>query len=175
MLTQVFNLTGQDYSFTSVDIDLRHYFFIDKQYVIALRGVGGKIMGGEKEYFKYYIGGFNTLRGHPFVEYGGSNVFLFNAEFRFTFIESINMGWPLFLKIGNIGGVLFVDAGSAWDNSYTFFNNETDQFEDFKMDMGFGFRLTVYPIVILKLDYAWPYYYGEFGEKEILFSLGYEF
>ena len=175
MLTQVFNLTGQDYSFTSIDIDLRHYFFIDKQYVIALRGVGGKIMGSEKEYFKYYIGGFNTLRGHPFVEYGGSNVFLFNAEFRFTFIESINMGWPLFLKIGNIGGVLFVDAGSAWDNSYTFFNNETDQFEDFKMDMGFGFRLTVYPIVILKLDYAWPYYYGEFGEKEILFSLGYEF
>lgn len=175
MFTQVVNVTGQDYSFSSVDVDVRHYLFLDKQYVLAFRVIGGKIIGEKKEYFKYYIGGFNSLRGHPFIEYGGTNVFLLNAEFRFTFIESIRMGWPLFLKIGNIGGVLFVDAGSAWDNTYTLMNKETGEFQDFKMDIGFGFRLTLYPIVVLKLDYAWPYYYSRFGHKEIVFSLGYEF
>lgn len=175
MYTQIFDMTGQDFSFSSVDIDFRRYFFLDKQYVFAFRGIGGRIFGEHNEYFKYYIGGFNTLRGHPFVEYGGTNVALFNAEFRFTFIESVRMGWPLFLRFGNIGGVLFVDAGSAWDDSYTFMNRETNAFEDFKMSMGFGFRLTLFPVVILKLDYAWPFYYSYFGRNEIVFSLGYQF
>ncbi|MDY6935723.1 MAG: BamA/TamA family outer membrane protein [Spirochaetota bacterium] len=172
---QSFNLTGQDKRFTSMDIDLRRYFLLKKRYVLALRGSGGRIFGRDREYFKYYIGGYNTLRGHPFFEYSGENVFLFSAEFRFTLIEGIKFGWPLFFRMGGIGGVLFADCGSAWDEHFRFINTETKEFDDFKADLGFGFRLMLYPIVILKLDYAWPYYYEYFGDKEIIFSLGFEY
>ncbi len=172
---QSFNLTGQDFVFTTATLDLRKYFLLSKKYVIALRGSGGKIFGRDSEYFKFYIGGFNSLRGHPFLEYGGENFFLCNADFRFIFIEGIKMGWPLFFRMGAIGGVLFTDFGSAWDNHYTFIDSTTGRFADFKSDVGFGFRLTLYPLIILKLDYAWPYYYKSFGDREISFSLGFEY
>ncbi len=169
------DLTGQDFNFSSIDCDIRRYFFLSKKYVFAFRGAGGKIYGRDREFFKYYIGGYSTLRGHPFLEYGGENMFIFNGEFRFTFIEGIKFGWPLFFRLGNIGGVLFTDMGSAWDTQYRFRDKETGEFSDFKADIGFGFRMTLYPIVILKLDYAWPWYYTSFGDRRVVFSLGYEF
>ncbi len=172
---QAFNLTGQDFQFTAANIDMRKYFFFFKRYVFALRGSGGKVFGPDSDSFNYYLGGFNTLRGHPFLEYHGGNYFLGSFEFRFIFIEGIKMGWPLFFRVGGIGGVLFTDVGSAWDRDYIFFNKRTDRFEDFKTDIGFGFRLTLYPILILKLDYAWAYYYTFFGDRHITFSLGFEY
>ena len=174
-IERAFDLTGQDFRFTSVSLDLRRYFLVKKKYVFAFRGAGGKTFGPDSENFRYYLGGFSTLRGHPFLEYGGNNFFMGNAEFRFIFIEGIKMGWPLFFRIGGIGGALFTDFGSAWDGPYRFMDKETGEFDDFKMDMGFGFRLTLYPIIILKLDYAWPYYYKSFGERQVTFSLGFEF
>lgn len=172
---QSFNLTGQDYEFTTLNVDMRKYFLISKKYVFAFRGAAGRIFGADSGNFRYYLGGFNTLRGHPFQEYGGNNYFMGNIEFRFIFIEGIKMGWPLFFRIGGIGGVLFTDFGSAWDEEYRFFNSGNGEFQDFKMDMGFGFRLTLYPLIILKLDYAWPYYYKSFGDRQITFSLGFEY
>ncbi len=172
---QSFNLTGQDFEFTSYTIDLRKYIFVYKRYVFAFRGAGGKVTGPDKDYFRFFIGGFNTLRGHPFQEYSGNNFYMGSAEFRFIFIEGIKMGWPLFFRIGGIGGVLFADFGSAWDGKYSFMNRETGDFGDFKTDVGFGFRLTLYPLIILKLDYAWPYYYKSFGNRQIIFSLGFEY
>ena len=46
------------------------------------------------------------------------------------------MGWPLFFRMGAIGGVLFTDFGSAWDNHYTFIDSTTGRFADFKSDVG---------------------------------------
>lgn len=165
------NVTGQDFTFTNVACDLRRYFFINKRYVLALSGSAGKIFGPDSEYFKYYLGGFTTLRGHPIFEYNGKNVFLGSVEFRFIFIEGIKFGWPLFFRTAPLGGVLFADFGSAWDGSYRFRDPETGEFDDFKADFGFGFRLTLFPI-IFKLDYAWPHYYKYIGDKRILFSIG---
>ncbi len=172
---QAFNLTGQDFCFSSVDVDLRRYFLINKRYVFAFRGVYGTVFGPDAEYFRYYLGGFNTLRGHPFLGYSGKYKFLVNAEFRFTAVEGIKLGWPLFLGIGQIGGVLFLDMGSAWDGKYNFIDDETGNFDDFKMDMGFGFRLALYPVIVLKLDFAWPFYRKSFGDMDIIFSLGFEY
>ncbi len=172
---QSFDLSGQDFVYSSMDIDLRHYFLIKKRYVIAVRGSGGKILGPDSDYFKYYIGGFSTLRGHPFFEYSGTNMFMGNAEFRFDFIEGIKFGWPLFFRVGSIGGALFTDVGSAWDKNFRFRDKTTGRFDTFKADMGFGFRFAIYPIVVLKLDWAWPYYYNDFGKKDIIFSLGFEY
>ncbi len=173
--SQSVNFTGQDYVYSSLEVDIRKYFLVSKRYVFAFRGMGGRIMGPDREYFRYYIGGFSTLRGHPIFEYSGTNMFLGSAEFRFVFIEGIKFGWPLFFGIGGIGGVLFADCGSAWDRNYRFRDPETGRFDDFKADFGFGFRFTLYPLIILKLDFAWPHYYREVGNRDIIFSMGFEF
>ncbi|MFC1669986.1 BamA/TamA family outer membrane protein [Spirochaetota bacterium] len=170
-----FYFGGNTSTFTTVDIDLRKYFLIFKKYIFAFRGVFGKIFGKDKKYFKYNIGGFNTLRGHPFLGYRGENVFIVNAEFRFVFIEGIKFGWPLPISVGRIGGVLFVDMGSAWDNDYNFYDKGKEKFDDFKTDMGVGLRFAFYPLIILKLDFAWPYYMKSFGNMEFIFSLGFEY
>ncbi len=172
---QSFNLTGQDFVYSSAEIDLRKYFLVHKRYIFAFRGTAGKVMGPDREFFRYYMGGFSTLRGHPIFEYSGTNMFLTSAEFRFIFIEGIKFGWPLFFRMGGIGGVLFADAGSAWDREYRFRDPETGRFDDFKADFGFGFRLTLYPLIILKLDFAWPHFYNEVGNRDIIFSMGFEF
>lgn len=173
--SQSVDLTGQDYVYSSIEIDLRRYFLVSKRYVFAFRGMSGRIMGPDSEYFRYYLGGFSTLRGHPIFAYSGTNMFLGSAEFRFVFIEGIKFGWPLFFGIGGIGGVLFADCGSAWDRNFQFRDPETGRFDDFKADFGFGFRFTLYPLIILKLDFAWPHYYKEVGNRDIIFSLGFEF
>ncbi len=172
---QSMDLTGHDCVYTSMNLDLRRYFLFRKRYVLALRGMGGKIVGPDSDSFKYYLGGFNTLRGHPLWEYSGENMFLFSSEFRFAFIEGMKFGFPLFLGIGQIGGALFTDFGSAWDGDYHFLNGKKNKFDDFKMDMGFGFRFVIYPIIILKLDYAWPYYMTSFGKGDVIFSIGFEY
>lgn len=173
-VAQSIDFTGQDYVYSNFDIDVRKYFLIAKRYVLAFRGTGGRVMGRDSEYFRYYLGGFSTLRGHPIFAYSGTNMFLANAEFRFVFIEGIKFGWPLFFGIGNIGGVLFADCGSAWEGNFRF-RDENGRFDDFKADFGFGFRFTIYPLIILKLDFAWPYYYTDVGNRDIIFSLGFEF
>ncbi len=170
-----FNITGQDFSYSSADIDLRKYFLIGKRYTIALRGMGGKIFGPDSDSFKYYIGGYNTLRGHSFLKYSGENMFVVNSEFRFVFIEGIKFGWPLFFGVGNIGGVLFADAGSAWDNGYRATDPETGKYDDLKADFGFGLRFVIYPVIILKFDWAWPYDGESVGNRDFIFSIGFEY
>jgi outer membrane protein assembly factor BamA len=170
-----FNITGQDFTFSSFDIDVRRYFLVSKRYVFAFRGVYGKIFGPDSESFNYYLGGYNTLRGHPFLEYSGTNMFLFNSEFRFTAVEGIKLGWPLPLSIGSIGGVLFMDAGSVWGGDDEISDTGTDGFTDVKTDMGFGFRFVFYPVIILKLDFAWPFDRTSFGNMDIIFSIGFEY
>jgi outer membrane translocation and assembly module TamA len=65
--------------------------------------------------------------------------------------------------------------GSTWDENYVFYDKETGEFADFKTDVGFGFRFAIYPLFVLKLDYAWPYYYKFFGDMQITFSLGFDY
>ena len=169
------NITGQDFVYTELNADVRQYFMIARRFVFAFKATGGKVFGPDKKYFNYYLGGFNTLRGYDFADFYGENMFFGSAEFRFIFIEGIKFGFPLFFGIGGIGGVLFADCGSAWTGKYTFYNKTTERFGDFKSDIGFGFRLTIYPIVVLKLDYAWPYDYQKLRKHKIMFSLGIDF
>lgn len=172
---QALDITGKDHVYSSLDIDLRYYFLFKKRNVLALRGAGGTLMGPDSEYFKYYIGGYNTVRGHGFQKYGGENMFLLNAEYRFNFIEGLRMGWPFPLQVGSIGGVLFVDTGAAWDDSFTFKDPETGRWQDFKAGMGFGFRMVFYPLVVLKLDYSWPFDNEGIGSREVIISIGVDF
>ena len=76
--------------------------------------------------------------------------------------------------LGGIGGVLFADAGSAWDGRFEMYD-ENRKFKDFHADAGFGFRLALAPMLSLKLDFAWPYNNKNFGSVNTLFSLGIDY
>lgn len=168
------NATGREYSYQSLNIDLRRYFFFFDYYTFAFRLAGGRIFGRDRYAFKYSLGGFNSLRGYGYDDFEGEKMFLASAEFRFITIEGIKFGFPLYFGIGGIGGVLFADAGSAWDGA--FHARKSDgSFDDLKTDFGFGFRLALAPAVSLKLDFAWPYNYKSLGSMNCFFSLGIDY
>ena len=171
---KAFNLTGQDYSYTSVNLDARRYFFFFDYYTFAFRAAGGQIFGRDSSSFKYSLGGFETLRGYGWDEFEGSKMFIVSAEFRFITVEGIKFGFPLFFGIRGIGGVLFAEAGSAWDGRYHYKNSD-GSFDYLKADWGFGFRLALAPAISLKLDFAWPYNNKRFGSENILFSIGIDY
>jgi Tol biopolymer transport system component len=170
-----FDLSGQDCSFSGLDIDLRRYFSLSDRFIFAFRGAYGRIFGPGADTFNYRMGGYGTLRGHHFLDYSGSNMFFFNSEFRFTAIERLRLDWPFPLSIGKIGGALFADMGSAWDGSYEYRDKETGRWEDLRTDAGFGFRAVICPFIILKLDFAWPFDGKDFGSMDAIFSLGFEY
>lgn len=168
------DITGHDYSYRSINVDLRRYFFFFDYYTFAFRLAGGRIFGRDSDSFKYSLGGFDSLRGFGYDDFEGEKMFLASAEFRFITIEGIKFGFPLFFGIGGIGGVLFADAGSAWDGKYHARKSD-GSFDDLKTDFGFGFRLALAPGVSLKLDFAWPYNYKRLGSMNGFFSLGIDY
>ncbi|MBN1534979.1 MAG: PD40 domain-containing protein [Spirochaetes bacterium] len=168
-------LAGSDLTHTGISSDCRLYLPVSGLNVVALRFAGGMTLGPGGEYFRYHLGGYNTLRGFDLFSFQGKFMFLMNAEFRFTLLEDLRLGWPLYHTLGDIGCVLFADLGSAWNGRYVLYNRGDGRLEDLKIDIGFGFRFVIYPVTILKLDFAWPYDTNSFGNAEILVSLGMEF
>lgn len=171
---QALNLTGRDYVYTSYGADIRRYFLLGRDYVFAFRAAGGQVLGPDSGSFKYSLGGFTTLRGFGWGEFEGSKMAMASAEFRFTFIEGLKFGFPLFFGLGGIGGVIFADAGSAWDGKFQMYDS-TGRYKDFHADAGFGFRLALAPLLSLRLDFAWPYNNRNFGSVNTLFSLGIDY
>jgi len=171
---QAVNITGQDYSYTAFNADVRRYVLFGSDCVLALHGSGGKVVGKDSAGFKYFLGGFDTLRGFGWGDIEGSNMFFVQAELCSVFIEGSKFGFPFFSGVGGIGGVLFVDAGSAWDGNFHTYDHD-GKFQDFKIDAGFGFRIALMPFVCLKLDFAWPYNSKSFGSENTLFSIGMDF
>jgi Tol biopolymer transport system component len=173
-VNRTMNLTGQDYDYTSVNLDMRKYFFFRDYYIFAFRGAAGRTLGRDSDSFKYMLGGFTTLRGYDWAEFEGKKMFMLNAEFRFITVEGIKFGFPLYFGVRGIGGVLFADAGAVWDDRFVM-KNRDGSFRDLKTDIGFGFRLAFVHAISLKLDFAWPYNNKSFNRRNILFSIGMDY
>lgn len=196
------SLPQTDLSYTTVEIDYRNYHRFGNKYNIVTRLSGGSSFGRDPRLF--FLGGTDNwlnakinqlpnnieksqdtffsrspypLRGYKWNEFYGEHYFLTNFEFRFPFIEYLSLDWPLPLTIGNIGGVIFTDIGSAWgknerinigtaDNPdyITVYNgsfrgsvvDEAGIFKlnDIKMTWGFGMRVNL-GFAILRFDTAW--------------------
>ena len=101
------------------------------------------------------------VRGSRYIERVGKSVLLTNFEFRFPFINYLALGFPLRIILGNIGGVLFIDLGAAWDDSFThvFPFSGKNVFDDFIGGYGIGIRLNL-GYSILRLDTAWDFLPG---------------
>ena len=166
--TYDFSAGNRDISFNNAVLNFLQVFHYEKLFVFSVKGSGGKIFGKDDDYFKYYIGGFSSIRGHDLFAYKGQNYFLLNLETKFIIIDKFIINWPAAIKFYDISLVLFADCGSAWNNDYKFKNSNTGEFEDFKAAFGTGLRFLLQNHLVFKLDAAWPYYYKSFGKREII-------
>ncbi|MBN1898197.1 MAG: PD40 domain-containing protein [Spirochaetes bacterium] len=173
-------ITGKDWIYEMAFLDLRKYFLINKKYTFAFRLQGGSVWGPDRHENKFYLGGYNTIRGHRYDAYSGLRMFLYNMEFRFPFIRRITIVWPFTFNISNLNSVFFWDFGSAWDNTEKWrigSSNGRYKFQDLKSGLGWGFRLRVI-VFQLRLDLATPWDGSKIlplSKWQGLFSLAYDF
>jgi len=127
-------------------------------------------------FFEAISGPIVPLRGYVYNEQNGSKFALMNFEFRFPLIRYF-IGGALPLAFRNIMGVLFIDAGSAWDSLKTWrafyqpdpFTGTTTK--DLLIGMGYGFRIYLFGL-LLRLDIAWRFTWDSFSKPVYYLSLG---
>lgn len=122
-------------------------------------------------YFSIFV---LPVRGSRFIERVGSKMVLTNFEFRFPFINYLALGFPLRVILGNILGVLFIDAGAAWDDNLQFRTPDGKEFDDFIAAYGMGIRINL-GYTILRLDTAWDYQMRGSSKPQYYLSLGTDF
>jgi outer membrane protein assembly complex protein YaeT len=137
-LEQAGDVLGGDFNYREISGEARYYLAIANRAVVAVRARGGALDGtGATEadsvpfYKRYFMGGATNLRGwgrfdvSPLTE-GGQPI----GGYSFT-VFSTELRVPIW---GNLGGVLFLDGGNVWSNSWDFNLN------DLRYDIGPGLR-----------------------------------
>ncbi len=99
-------------------------------------------------YRKYFLGGFNSLRGFLGTRFHGDNLYFYNFEVRIPFFK----GDLWFIKDFLGTAVPFFDVGYAWDGSY--FGKNT--FDSYAADVGLGLRFKIRRIrdAQFRIDFA---------------------
>jgi Tol biopolymer transport system component len=93
------------------------------------------------------------------VELVGSRALVGNAELRFPIIRRFDIG--TFFGLPPVDGVIFYDAGLAWDKGQEISLRKPDDY-DFNLQRyvltswGGGFRVNLFNVAILRFDYAIP-------------------
>jgi hypothetical protein len=168
-----FDISKREPSLSVFGFNFLKIFHYNSIFIFSLKGSGGKISGRDEEYFNYYIGGFNSVRGYEPFAYSGRNAFALNTEIRFVLIDRLTLRWPADIKFNDISLVLFADFGSAWDTNYNLIDSDSNRFDDLKSGVGSGVRFLLQDHIIFKVDVIWPYFYQSFGKREII--SGFEF
>ena len=134
----------------------------------------------EDVYFSEYV---FPLRGARYRERVGENVAVANFEFRFPFVNYVDVSFPARIRFGNIFGHLFVDVGAAWDSSDEFDNSElvrnkyglTDpKASPILTTFGIGTKIFT-PFALIRIDTAWDKYpSGGYSKPQYIVSFGYD-
>ena len=97
-------------------------------------------------------------------------------EFRYPFIDHLQIASPIPLSLWGLRGVMFFDAGAAWDESFRGVSrySGTRRLEDIKASAGVGVRMRM-SLFVLRLDWAWPTNLDTSGKAVTHFALGAEF
>lgn len=137
--------TVGDLTYTNVILDYRKYLAISMpRYSLAYRLVGAGSFGPNERFFR--IGGPFTFRGRDFGRLVGTRTFFQNIEFRFPLFPFASIQYDF------LTGVLFYDAAHAWGEISTSPVAEF-RFEDVETAYGFGIRLNMGGLFLLKWDF----------------------
>ena len=140
--------------YATFEADLRQYWNLRKWYTVAGRFYAATSHGSTPQ--TLYLGGSSTLRGFDYGALVGNHAMLASLEFRFPLVRHLALGWPLPLEMGHIQGVLFGDAGTAWDED-AFLTSRAVRGERVgrapQASAGLGVRVGLGALV-LKMDWA---------------------
>ncbi len=161
-------------------VDARHYVPILFNYVtFATRLFGSVAVGRDEQRFPKWIGRPDFVRGYNLdnlssvqcsgiptdnssqcntVETIGSRVAFANAELRFPVFRRVKNGM---MGLPPLDGLLFYDAGVAWSAGQTVSVDRPANYDFSKQrallqSYGFGLRLNLFNIAIVRWDYAVP-------------------
>ncbi|MEC7822448.1 MAG: hypothetical protein VYA20_01705 [Candidatus Neomarinimicrobiota bacterium] len=134
----------------------------------------------EDVFFTEYV---FPVRGSRYRERTGENVAVANLEFRFPFINYVDVNFPARIRFGNIFGHLFLDVGAAWDDSEEFddsslvrqkYNLNSEDASPIISTFGFGMKVFT-PWALVRLDTAWDRYpNGDYSKPQYILSIGYD-
>ena len=162
-------------------LDARRYEPVVFNYItIAARAFGRVMVGRDEEVLPGYIGHPSILRGYnresyqegcTFNDIGnpacsasrllGSRIAVASAELRFPLVRQFQLG-VLPLALPPIDGLVFYDVGMAWstgDRTNFFSSVPEAQQASTRYPLrsyGYGVRLNLYNIALLRWDYAIP-------------------
>ena len=149
--------------------DLRKFVSIGQRIVLAGRGVTVLSTGEVPGYRRVGVGGSRSIRGLPTDTVTGNNLARINLELRFNILPKRRFNLPIPLaprRIKNFDlrfdGVLFVDTGTAWDDSIGFRN--ASLFKGF----GVGLRVFLPVLEVARIELA----FNEDGEPTFYFREG---
>ncbi len=141
---------GGDFSFTKYTADYQRFFPLGPG-AIVFRMAGGIAMGTLPLQEQFLLGGPSTVRSYPAARFRGDSIIVTNLEYRFPLSV-------LFQALGDIQGIVFVDAGE--------YRLSPGPFSDPKLGYGFGVAVKT-PVGPLRVDLA----FGPEGRQTWL-SLG---
>jgi len=134
----------------------------------------------EDVFFTEYV---FPVRGARYRERTGENVAVANLEFRFPFINYVDVSFPARIRFGNIFGHLFLDVGAAWDDSEEFdnsslvrqkYNLNSEDASPIISTFGVGMKIFT-PWALVRLDTAWDRYpNGDYSKPQYILSIGYD-
>ena len=162
-------------------VDARHYTPLLFNYVtFATRFVGSMAVGRDELRFPKWLARPDFIRGYNRDNFGsiqctglptddgskcnteetiGSRVAFANAELRFPIVRSLGSRLPIGLP--PLDGLIFYDAGVAWSAGQTLLAARPTTYDFTKQrallqSYGFGFRLNLFNIAIVRWDWAVP-------------------
>ncbi len=158
--------------------DIRGYVPILFNYVtFATRGIASLSVGRDEQRFPKWIGRPDFIRGYnrevsggmicssidgagcDQIESIGSRVAFANAELRFPIIRYVDLG--LAIGLPPIDGHVFYDAGVAWYGGQKVTLSRGANYDHVTQrslltSYGFGFRMNLFNIAVIRWDYAVP-------------------
>ncbi|PWB76401.1 hypothetical protein C3F09_00075 [candidate division GN15 bacterium] len=127
----------------TASVDLRHYFRLGQASAIANRLWAYSSSGTDPQ--RLYLGGSWSFRGFSRRAFYSRNILFASTELRFPLIDDLMIGFPIgALGFRGIRGALFYDNGAAWD----------DRFTQFYGSFGFGARVNLGYVVVLRFDFS---------------------
>jgi len=165
---------GVEYSGKEIGSDLGYVFYqgewknykdLGNKRSLAFQISGGRIENKEGSIpLSLTLGGENIFRGYPLNYLSGENILFSSLEYRFLLLKRIGGSSSFYLD--RLGGVLFVDVGSAWGK---------EKQMELKRSLGFEARLRILPFsrysLIFRLGVAWPLDYEDKRGK-VFFTIG---
>jgi outer membrane protein insertion porin family len=153
---------------------VRKYVRIGARHSLALKLVAARSTGTNAQNF--FIGGVNSLRGYDDFSIRGRNLVLTSVEFRYPFIDHLQIASPIPLTLWGLRGVMFLDLGAAWDDGFRGVSSAggSRRLDDIQASHGFGVRMNL-SMFVVRVDWAWPTDFHHAGNVRTHFALGAEF